>query len=104
MAHEDWLSTMATIKTCAWENPPSQNPGSLFVGHFTVAFSYAVGGNRYAGKFYCSHEWGKDAEVPILYNPQNPVEILVCDEDESEFIPGLGCVLELLGAVIMRGP
>jgi hypothetical protein len=101
MAFEDWTSTTATVKSCAWEDPPSQTPSSLFVGHFTVSFSYAVNGNRYGGKFYSSHEWGKEAEVPILYNAQNPVESCVCDEDESEFIPVFECALELLGGLIL---
>jgi hypothetical protein len=96
MTYEDWLVTAATINSCDWEDPPSQTPASLFVGHFTVAFSYAVGGNRYCGKFHSSRAWGKETEVGLLYNPQNPVESCVCDEDESQIVTALECVLVLV--------
>jgi len=101
MAYEGWTLATATIKSCAWENPPSQSPSSLFVGHFTVAFSFVVDRNRYSGKFYSSREWEKETEVPILYNPQNPVESCVCDEEESSIIPVFECALELLGGLIL---
>ena len=98
MAYEDWLIGTATINRCEWEAPPpSETPSSLVVGHFTVVFFYAVDGNRYGGKFYSAHEWEEEAEVPILYNPQNPVESCVCDDDESPIAPVLvECVLNLL--------
>jgi len=101
MAYQDWAETTATIKSCDWENPPSQTPSSLFIGHFTVAFSYAVDGNRYSGKFYSSREWEKGAEVPVLYNPESPVESCVCDEDESQkIVPVIECAIELLGQLM----
>jgi len=85
MSYEDWRVGAATINACEWEPPPpSQTPSSLFVGHFTVRFSYAVDGDRYGGKFYSSHEWGTEAEVPILYNPHNPAESCVCDDENDE--------------------
>lgn len=97
MAYEDWLVTTATINGCDWEDPPSQTQCSLFVGYFTVAFSYAVDGNHYSGIFHSPLKWEKETEVPMLYNPQNPVESCVCDEDESQIVPVLECVLALLG-------
>jgi hypothetical protein len=106
MAYEDWTLTTGTIKSCVWENPPSRTPSSLFVGHFTIAFSYTADASRYSGKFYSSREWGIETEVPILYNPRDPMESCVCDgdEDESAFKPVLDCALELLGGLIMGGP
>lgn len=56
-------------------------------------------GNRYSGKFYSSYEWEKEKEAPILYDPQNPVESYVCDEDESPIVPAVHCILELLGGL-----
>lgn len=100
MAYEHWLVTTATISSCDWEDPPSQTPGSLFVGYFTVVFFYAVDGNRYWGKFHSSHAWEKETEVGILYNSKNPMESCVCDEDESQMVPVLECVLELLGGLL----
>ena len=67
------------------------------MGYFTVAFSYAVDGKKYCGKFHSSHPWGKETEMGMLYNPQDPVESCVCDEDESQIIPVLECVFALLG-------
>jgi hypothetical protein len=96
MAYEDWLVTTATINFCNWEEPPSQVPSSLFVGHFIADFSYAVDGNHYRGKFHSSYGWEKETELEILYNPKNPTESCVCDEDESQWWPVLECVLELL--------
>lgn len=98
MSYENWRVGTATIKGCEWEPPPpSQTPSCLFVGHFTVVFSYAVDGHRYGGKFYSAHEWEREAEVPILYNPQKPVESCVCDDDESQIVPVVvECVLSLL--------
>ena len=104
MASELWNLTTATIKDCVWENAPLRIQSSLFVGYFTVAFSYAVDGSRYGGKFYSSHEWEKEAEVSLLYNPQNPLESFVCDEDGSRIAPVLACALELLGALISHSP
>jgi len=101
MAYEHWLATTATIRSCDWEGPPSQTPSSLFVGHFTVAFSYAVDGNHYRGKFHSSHAWEKETEVEILYNPKDPIESSVCDEDESQIVPTLvECALEFLGGLL----
>jgi hypothetical protein len=65
-------------------------------GPLAVVFSYGVDGSHYSGKFYSSHEWEIETEVPILYNPQNPLESCVCDEDESQIVQALDCVLELL--------
>ena len=96
MTYEHWIVTAAAINSCDWEDPPSQTSSSLFVGHFTVVFSYGVDGSHYSGKFYSSHEWEIETEVPILYNPQNPLESCVCDEDESQIVQALDCVLELL--------
>jgi len=97
MAYEDWVVGTATINGCDWEPPPpSLTPSSLFVGHFTVVFSYVVDGKQYSGKFCSAYEWEKEKEIQILYNPQDPVESGVCDEDESKIIPALECVLVLL--------
>src|SRR5258708_1048288 len=74
MSYEYWLVTTATIDSCEWKDPPSETPSSLFVGCFTVVFSYAVDGNHYRGIFHSSHAWEIETEVGILYNPQNPVE------------------------------
>ena len=63
-------------------------------------FSYAVDGSRFVGKFHSSHEWEKEAEVSLLYNPQNPLESCVCDEDGSHIPPVLACALELFGELI----
>lgn len=97
MTYEDWLISTATISTCDWEDPPSRTSGSLFVGYFTVGISYSVEGKRYSGKFHSSRAWKKDTEVGILYDPQNPMESLVCDEDDSQLAAVLWCVLEMLG-------
>jgi len=97
MTYEHWLDLTATIKSCNWEDPPSQSPSSLFAGHFTVEFSYSVDGYRYSGKFYSAYEWEKEKEVTILYNPQNPVENCACDEDESPIVTAVQRILELSG-------
>ena len=99
MSYEYWLVTTATIDSCEWKDPPSETPSSLFVGCFTVVFSYAVDGNHYRGIFHSSHAWEIETEVGILYNPQNPIESCVCDEAESQIIPVLECVFELLGGL-----
>lgn len=104
MASELWNLTTATIKDCVREKAPSRTQSSLFVDYFTVAFSYAVDGGRYGGKFYSSHEWEKEAEVSLLYNPQNPLETFVCDEDGSQIAPVLSCALELLGGILSCSP
>ncbi len=96
MSYDNWLGVTATITSCDWEDSPSQSSRSLFAGYFTISFSYAVDGNHYIGKFHSAYEWENDKEVPILYNPQNPIESCVCDEDESRTIPVLECALELL--------
>jgi hypothetical protein len=96
MTYDDWLVSTATINSCDWEDPPSQTPGSLFVGYFTVVFSYAADGNHYCGKLHSSHAWGKETEVGILYNLKNPIESCVCDEDQSQTVAVLECVLALL--------
>ena len=97
MTYEHWLVTTATINICEWKDPPSETPSSLFVGYFTVVFSYVVDGTNYRGTFHSSHMWEKETEVGMLYNPQDPVESCVCDEDESQIIPVLECVFALLG-------
>jgi len=97
MTYEDWSMISATVQSCEWENPPSQAPSSLFVGHFTVALSYAVDGIHYSGKFYSSHEWEKWTDLMILYNPQNPTESVACDDDESQSGAALEWTLGLLG-------
>lgn len=84
MTYEHWCVITATIHSCDWENPPSQAPSTLFVGHFIVAFSYVVDGNNYGGEFYSSHAWEKGTDLAILYNPQNPGESSACDDDESQ--------------------
>jgi hypothetical protein len=94
---ENWDAGTATIQSCNKEYSPSQTPGSLFSGHFAIAFTYAVDGKRYSGKFYSSQEWEKDAEVPILYNPQSPSEACVCDDAESPMTKAILCVLDILG-------
>jgi len=103
MTYENWLDATATIKSCDWEDPPSQTPSTLFTGHFTVTFSYAVDGNRSSGKFYSPYEWEEEKEVTILYNPQNPVESCVCNEDESLIAPTVRCILELAGGLLSEG-
>jgi hypothetical protein len=86
----------ATIQSCDWKNPPSQAPSTLFVGYFTVIFSYVVGGNNYSGKCYSSREWAKGTDLMILYNPQNPAESSVCDDDESQSETALRWIFGLL--------
>jgi hypothetical protein len=95
MAYENWLLATGTIRRCDWENPQSRLPASLLVGYFSVAFSYAVESKQYRGKFHSSHAWENGAEVEVLYNPSNPVESCVCDEDESRTVAVVECVLEL---------
>jgi hypothetical protein len=91
-----WSISTATILSCEWENSPSQAPSSLFVGHYSVAFSYVVDGNPYTGQFYSSRDWEKGVDLPVLYNPQKPSENIVCDDDESQ----TGAALEwILGFV-----
>ena len=97
MAYEHWLVSVATVRVCDWEDPPSETSGSLFVGYFTVSFCYSVNDKYYVGRFHSSHGWEKGAEVGILYNPENPTEISVCDEYASGTEAALGSVLELLG-------
>jgi hypothetical protein len=82
MGFEDWPETTATISGCCWEEPPCQGWRSLFVGHFTVAYSYLVDGSQYRGEFYSSFEWKEGTDLPILYNLESPGESCVCDEDE----------------------
>jgi hypothetical protein len=84
MTYEHWSAITATIDSCHWENPPSQAPSTLFVGHFIVVFSYVVDGNPYCGEFYSSHAWEKGMDLMILYNPQNLGESIACDESQSE--------------------
>jgi hypothetical protein len=69
MGYEHWIVSTETINSCDWEDPPSQTLSNLFVGHFAIVFSYVVDGNRHFGKFHSSHEWNKDTEVGLLYNP-----------------------------------
>ena len=100
MTHENWSVITATIDSCHWEDPSSQAPGTLFVGHFVVVYSYAVDGKLYTGKFYSSHEWENGTDLTALYDPQDPAECTACDDDQSqseaavEWICGF---LELLG-------
>jgi ribosomal protein L35AE/L33A len=96
MAYENWLLTTGTIRSCDWEDPQSRSPASLFVGYFTVVFSYAVEGKQYRGRFHSAHAWGNGTEVEILYNPRNPVVGCVCDEDESRTVAVVECALQLL--------
>ena len=83
MTYENWSATTATIQSCEWEDAPPQTQSSLFVGYFIVRFSYAADEKEYSGKFYSSRGWEKGAVLGMLYNPQNPEENCVCDEDES---------------------
>jgi hypothetical protein len=100
MAYENWLVSTATIEGSEWEDaPPSPTPSSLFVGRFTVAFSYAVSENRYLGKFDSSHAWAKDTEVGLLRNPERPEECCVCDEDEPRIIEVFECALDLFNGL-----
>jgi hypothetical protein len=100
MSYEHWNVTTATISTCDWEDSPSQTPSSLFVGYYTVVFTYTVDGSHYWGKFHSSHAWEKETEVGVLYNPMNPIESSVCDEVESQIVPVLECVLVLLEGLL----
>jgi hypothetical protein len=85
MTYENWHVLTATIDSCDWEAPLSHTPSPLFVGHFIVAFSYAVDGNRYSGEFRSLHEWEKGTDITILYNPQNPGEcVAMTGEEKSE--------------------
>jgi hypothetical protein len=96
MTYEHWSVITATIQSCDWQNPPSQAPSTLFVGHFIVVFSYVIGGNNYSGKFYSSHDWVKGTDLMILYNPQNPVESSICDDDESQSEAAIRWIFGLL--------
>lgn len=62
------------------------------MGHFKVAFSYAVDGNSFCGSFDSPHMWAKETEVGLLCNPENPMESCVCDDDEPLIIRILGVV------------
>lgn len=83
MTYENWLVNTATVQSCDWEDAPPRTQSSLFAGRFIVGFSYALDDNNYSGKFYSSHAWEKGKVLGMLYNPQNPEESCVCDEDES---------------------
>jgi len=96
MTYEHWSEITATIQSCDWENPPSQAPSTLFVGHFIVVFSYIADGNNYRAAFCSSHEWGKGTDLIILYNPQNPEEHSVCESDESQAEAAIECFFGLL--------
>ena len=96
MTYENWVTSTATILSCSREDTQSRSPASLFVGHFTVDFSYAFEGKHYRGRFHSSHAWEDGSEVGILYNPGNPVESCACDEDESRTVAVLECALQLL--------
>jgi hypothetical protein len=88
MTYENWLVTTATIQSCEWEEAPPQTQSGLFVGYFIVRFSYAAEDKQCSGKFYSSHAWEEGTVLGMLYNPQNPEENCVCDEDESNGIFG----------------
>jgi hypothetical protein len=103
MTCEHWPVITATIRSCDWENPPSQTPSTLFVGHFIVVFSYVVDGNSCVGKFYSSREWVQGTDLLILYNPQNPAESSVCDDDESQSGAALKWILGLLEWFVVQG-
>ena len=96
MRYEHWSVMQAMIQSCDWEDPPSQASSALFVGYFIVVYSYIVDGRHYRGEFYCSHEWVKEADLMILYNPQNPGESIACDDDDSESGAALEWILEFL--------
>ena len=96
MTYENWPVITATINSCDWENPPSLAPSTLFVGHYYVVFSYVVDGNHYSGEFHSSRAWGKGTDLIILYNPQNPGESIVCDDDESQSEAALRWIFGLL--------
>ena len=93
MTTELWPITTGTIQSCEWEDPPSQAPSSLFVGHCKVSFSYVVAGATYSGEFYSSREWEKGMDLPMLYNPRTPGESAACDDDESQAGAALECIL-----------
>jgi hypothetical protein len=74
------------------------------VGHFIVAFSYVVDGISHGGAFYSSHRWEEGAELPILYNPQNPEENRVCDDDESQAGAVAEAVMGWVFMILSDGP
>jgi hypothetical protein len=92
MTYENWVVTTATIQGCEWEDAPPRTEGSpescLFVGYFIVCFSHVADDKQYSGKFYSSRAWEEGTVLGMLYNPQNPEENCVCDEDESHEIFG----------------
>ncbi|KAA6459782.1 hypothetical protein DYQ86_16875 [Acidobacteria bacterium AB60] len=97
VAYENWAVTTATINGCVWEDPPPRClPGSLFVGYFRVAFTYAINGKNYCGSFDSPHMWARDTEVGLLCNPEDPLDCCICDDDEPLIIRILGGVLESL--------
>jgi len=96
MTCETWAESTATVRSCNWHNPESRSAGILFAGYFAVDCCYDVDGKTLNGRFYSSREWEKDAEVPIMYNPQNPRESCVCDEGESKTVAVALAILESL--------
>jgi hypothetical protein len=85
MTYENWVVNTATVQSCD-SRDAARTQSSLFVGHFVVGFSYAIGDTHYSGKCYSSREWEIGTILGMLYNPQNPEESCVCDEGEGEWI------------------
>jgi len=89
MTYENWFVSTATIQSCEWVDAPPRTQSSLFAGYFIVGLSYAANDSHYSGKFYSSHAWEKGSVLGVLYNPQNPEENCICDEDQPLDIFGL---------------
>jgi hypothetical protein len=99
MNREHWSVMTAIIDGCYWEDPASKVPSTLFVGHYIVAYSYSVDGNRHRSEFHSSHVWEKGTDLMIAYNPKNQGESIVCEDDESEqsaAVEGVFGVLEVI--------
>lgn len=100
MNQEAWRGATAAIYSCGWEDTPwrvfsFRSLGGLFSGRYVVVYSYTVDGNHYSGEFYSSTEWEQGANLPILYNPENPEESGV-DDGESPIAAAAGLLFALL--------
>jgi hypothetical protein len=71
------------------------------VSHFIVTFSYGVDGIHHNGEFHSSNEWKEGTEICVLYNPQNPEENSVCDDDCNESRGG--AAIEFILGMLMEG-
>ena len=100
MTYEHWLDSTATIKNCDWEDSPSDRFQAAYLrATLQLLFPMPLMAIATVANSIPAYEWEKEKEVTILYNPQNPAESCVCDEDESPIAPAVQCILELAGGL-----